>query len=498
MSSQPATATLDASTSRRVSRLLANRWAIAVCGSMAGWALALGAVVRDAYVSFELPRYDLGNMVQAVWSTAHGHPLEVTEFWGDQVVRLGVHVDPILALLAPLWVVAPTPLTLLFVNVGALALGALPVFWLARRHLASDTAAGLLALAYLVYPWVGWSAVDAFHPVTLAVPLFLYCIWFLDTGRLGAFAICACLGLLLGELMGLSVAALGIWYALARGRRKEGVTIALLAAAWTVFAVYAVVPAFSDGSSVYYGYFGSIGGSPQGVVRTALTDPGAIASAVSTSRDLSYLVLLAAPLACIFVFSPGLAAVATPQVLVSVLSDSKAMTDPRHHYAAASIPFLVAATVLGIERLRAVSYVVAASVVLVLSLSFTLLFGAWPGLPGDVRTWDTVEVSRGHADALRSAVALVPDDAAVSATNKAGSHLSARRYFYSPLFLGRAEWIVLDTQDPFIADPGFPVLQKSPERLEAFRRRVERSPRWERVFEQDGVFVFRRTARDER
>ena len=50
-----------------------------------------------------------------------------------------------------------------------------------------------------------------------------------------------------------------------------------------------------------------------------------------------------------------------------------------------------------------------------------------------------------RADALRSAVELVPGGAAVSATNLAGSHLSARRYVYSAPVLGRAEWVVLDT-----------------------------------------------------
>ena len=76
-------------------------------------------------------------MVQPVWSTAHGRPLEVTNgATGEQMTRLGQHVDPILALLTPLWVVAPTPLTLVAVQVVAVSLGALPVYWLARRHLS--------------------------------------------------------------------------------------------------------------------------------------------------------------------------------------------------------------------------------------------------------------------------------------------------------------------------------------------------------------------------
>ena len=44
-------------------------------------------------------RFDLGNMVQAVWSTAHGHPLADHDLRGEQVSRLGAHFDPILAAL---------------------------------------------------------------------------------------------------------------------------------------------------------------------------------------------------------------------------------------------------------------------------------------------------------------------------------------------------------------------------------------------------------------
>ena len=41
-------------------------------------------------------------MVQAVWSTAHGRPLETTDVTGIQFSRLGAHVDPILAVFTPL------------------------------------------------------------------------------------------------------------------------------------------------------------------------------------------------------------------------------------------------------------------------------------------------------------------------------------------------------------------------------------------------------------
>ena len=243
--------------------------------AMLVWSAVLFDLVRGYYETFRLARYDLGNMVQAVWSTAHGSPLDVTNgLTGEQMVRLGFHVDPILALLAPLWVIAPTPLLLVATQVIAVALGALPLFWLARRHLESEQAAGLLALGYLAYPWIAWTAVDAFHPVTLAVPLLLFAIWFLDSDRLLPFALCAVLVGASGELMALGVAGLGIWYALARGKRVVGLSVFAAALSWTLIALYVVVPAFSGGSSPYFGAYDEVGGSPVGILENAFTVPG--------------------------------------------------------------------------------------------------------------------------------------------------------------------------------------------------------------------------------
>ena len=109
-------------------------------------------------------------MTQAVWATAHGHPLAVTNLQGDQVSRLGSHVDPILVAFAPLWWIWPSPSMLLAAQAVAIALGALPVFWLARKHLGSERAGLGFALAYLLYPAVQWLTLDRVPPGRARLP----------------------------------------------------------------------------------------------------------------------------------------------------------------------------------------------------------------------------------------------------------------------------------------------------------------------------------------
>ena len=103
------------------------------------FAAGFGALSMLRQRAFETGRFDLGNMVQAVWFTAHGHPLRVTNLRGEQALRLGAHIDPVLMFFAPLWWIWPSPDLLLVGQSVAIALGAIPVYWLGRKHLTSSS-----------------------------------------------------------------------------------------------------------------------------------------------------------------------------------------------------------------------------------------------------------------------------------------------------------------------------------------------------------------------
>ena len=467
-------------------------WPVVVWTAMGGWSAALFAVVRNDYDDFRLGRFDLGNMTQAVWSSAQGRPLEITEGTGDQIVRLGAHVDPILALLAPLWLAAPTPLTLAAAQIGATALGALPVFWLARHHLGSEKTGAVAALAYLMYPWVAWTSLDAMHPVTFAIPLFLYAIWFLDNDRLWAFAVCAVLILATGELMGIPIAGLGVWYWLRQGRRSVGLAIIAAGVAWTTICLTLIIPAARGDASPFYDRFASVGGSPGGLVRTAFTDPGAVLSAISSGRDLGYMTLLAVPTLGLFVLSPLLAAIALPQLFVNTLSESPPTTDPRAHYIAAVVPFLIAASILGLARIQAPVRRRATVPMLAAFAVLTLYLGPWLPMLETRSVGNHSAYPASHVRAMHDAAALVPSHVPVSATNRFGSRLSDRRYIYSVPVIQRAEWIVLDTWEPRLTRAGSTITHWEPVRFKAFWDGIEQSSAWVKVFERDGVVVYRK------
>ena len=189
-------------------------------------------------------------------------------------------MDPILAVFAPLWWIWPSPDVLLVVQALAIAAGAFPVYWLARRHLDSTRAGLGFALAYLLYPATGWLTLNEFHPVALATPLLLFAFWFLDTDRMLPFAVFAAAASLCKEEIPFVVAGFGIWYALSRRRFAAGGAIALAGVVWAAVAVTVVIPHFNHGqSSDFYSRYSEVGGSPGGLVKDAFAHPGRLVRA---------------------------------------------------------------------------------------------------------------------------------------------------------------------------------------------------------------------------
>jgi|Deesub1362A_J573_1020465.scaffolds.fasta_scaffold05482_4 hypothetical protein len=84
------------------------------------------------YLLFEASMLDLGNISQAIWSASRGEPLLYTSFTGPKS-RLVGHTELIYFLLAPLYRLLPSPLTLLAFQALLFFLGTIPVYRLARR-----------------------------------------------------------------------------------------------------------------------------------------------------------------------------------------------------------------------------------------------------------------------------------------------------------------------------------------------------------------------------
>jgi uncharacterized membrane protein len=448
----------------------------------AGYALLFVASALVSYNAYDVWRLDLGNMVQAVWATAHGHFLESTTFDGFQASRLGAHVDPFLLLMVPLWWIWSSPLMLLVVQILAVASGALPVFWLARKHLASSRAAAHFAVVYLLYPGTQWNALSetGFHPVSFAVPLILFAIWFLDADRLLPFALCALLAASTKEEIPAAVGCLGLWY-LRRRPRRWAVGLSTFALGLTVSAVelLIVIPHFSlSGESPYVFRYQDVGGSPAGMLHTVFRDPVAFIQAIATTHKAVYLAALVVPLLGLSLLEPLLLLGAVPDLVINLLSSTDGQTVITTHYVAGILPFLFAAAIFGAGKFRRRAEGLSLAMLCCVG-SIALLSPLWLGVQDFRESLPSNSLHAARAEALR----LVPPGTPVSASNQLGALLSARRFSYLAPEVRGAQWLIADLNDPTYRDNS--TLRRAIERL-------RHNPDWRLVFDSHGIQVLRR------
>lgn len=449
------------------------------------YAALFSATAAAHFYALEAARADLGTMAQAIWSTAHGRFLEVTTLSGSETTRLFAHVDPFLALLVPFWWAWPSPLMLLVFQAIAVSSGALPVFWLARKHLGSGRAGAHFAFAYLLFPATQFNALtigSGFHALSLAVPLILYAIWFLDEERLIAFAVFALLAASTREEVPVAVGCLGLWYALRKGHRVAGGAIFAAGLAVTAVDFFVIIPHFSPtGVNPFAGRYADVGGTPSGILRTAVTDPTAFVHAVATTHKLVYVLFLLAPFLGLWILEPLVLLGAVPELAINLLSSKGDQANIALYPAGAVVPFVVAASILGASRLR-----VNRTRLVLYVLACVACLAVYSPVSGAILTHDPGVALYHSPDrtAKAHALALVPASAPVSATVGLGAYLSARRYIYIFPTIGRARWVVVDRNDPRYRDRAW-LLQGL--------RKFERRAGWTRVYSVRGIEVWRKT-----
>ena len=465
-----------ASRERAAAWLSAER-TVAIAGTTFAAVFSLLAALK--YHNFGSSRFNLGNFVQAVWSTAHGRPFEMTADTGEQFVRLGAHVEPILLLFAPAWRVWPSPVMLLVVQAVALASGIFPVFWLARKHLG--VAAGRrVALAYLFYPSVSLLTINEFHAVALAIPFLLFAAWYLDEGRLLPFAIWAVLAMSTKEQIGLAVAGMGIWYALRHRRVRAGAITAGAGLLWSSFAFLVVIPHFSPtGQNPFVGRYADLGGSPSGIAESLVTSPSSILDALAQPLNAVYLVALLIPVAGICLLAPIALIPAVPELFINLLSTHFGQKTVGWQYVAGIVPFIFLATIYGLRsrprKLQFLSRLVVMAALLNFLISITYIVSAVRA-PMD-------------RDTATTALRLIPPDVPVSASGHFGVRLSDRERILNFPTVGEADWIILYRGDIWIP---WPVEEPDEGRWNQAVHRYERSPDWRVAFDRDGVLVLNR------
>jgi uncharacterized membrane protein len=340
--------------------------------------------------------------------------------------------------------VYPHPETLLVIETGALALGAWPVYLLAKLKLP-DGYPLLWVLVYFLFIPLAFINLYDFHEITLAVAPLGFALYFLESGRRAWFLLFLLFTLLVKEEMGLIAAAFGAYVLVGKRDWKLGLGVLVGSLAAFTFTIQFAIPYFAGGNEYTYVRlrYANVGGSPLGILRTLFTDPLRIAHALLQAKKVYFVIGIFGPVLGLSALAGWAALLPLPTLGYLLLSNYEPQFSFTSQDCAPLIPLVIGTAILAMGRLPKAAQRRAAAAVLVSSLAFSWAFGDMPFS----RKFDpSLFQTQSRYLAFLPSLAQIPADARVSAENGLTSQLSERRYIYDWGYEGvqDAQWIVLD------------------------------------------------------
>jgi uncharacterized membrane protein len=413
------------------------------------------SVVR--YNTFHAYTFDLGNITQAVWNTAHGRWFETSIDRATNVELigsyLGAHVCPILLFLALPYRLCPDPRLLLILQSVALGTAAIPLYWIAYWKTDQPSLALIVAFCYLAYPALGFLNLFDFHPIVFSIPLLFLAYWALLKEQTTLFWVVVLLALLTKEETIVPIGTWGIISLLNRKRRRIGLGLLMLAGVWAFLCLSLIVPYHNEGQPYrFWQLWSHLPGFPsQTSVRGSVV-------AMDFKVIIPFLSHLVLPLWILPFLGPASLAVALPSFVYLLAGREPELHTIGYHYPSVLIPWLFLATVEGLQWLRTFRfrplgptfYRAAVACMLAGTVGTNLLLN-----PIASYTWQGAFRRDPYHDQIVEALAKIPPEAGVATINRLGPQLVNRRIlvvleYPPPLRLEHvqmADYVLLDLVD---------------------------------------------------
>lgn len=466
---------------------------LVLIGAMVLWTVVFGVLVYQRHDRFASFGFDMGIFDQAIWLVARGESFITVrglDFFGH-------HASVAFYLLAPFSWAGAGPHVWNLLQVGTLALGALPLYLLGRPKLGRWLAL-VPALAFLLHPSLQFLAWELFHPETMAITPLLFAYLAAQRDRWGWYTALVIFSVAWKEDVALFAFFLGL-VVLIQGHRRVGALTMGLSLGWFLAVTQLILPVVNGEGAFYSQFYADLGDSPAEIVRNAIVHPTRVLDKLDDSA-FGYLFRLVAPFGFVVVAAPLVLLLALPQLVANILSVHGFTREITFHYAALPLAALALASVEGLAQIgrwfgSRVRGLLAAALA-VAAVVGTVQLGPSPvGAAYDDGFWPIWNDPR--LEARETAVELVPDGVAVSATYAYVPHLTHRRrvYEFPNPFRERnwgvrgenrhdpdvVEWLIVDETQAGPAD-------------QALAESLVESDQFEVVMDRSGVIVARRIA----
>jgi len=398
---------------------------------------------------------DTGNFDQAIWGVLHEGYLHTTNIANEPMNRLAGHFDPILYAFVPFYAVYPSVGWIIGAQALAIAVAAWPVFLLGQRVFQSEKIAFVLALAFLVNPFVLNAGAWDFHPITLAVPFIALAMLGIESKNYKLVLLSVFFILLCKEHLGVLVVGLGFVWLYKNRQWLHSILLMFIGVVHAYFVLAVIMPSLtiSGGPGGPMGRYAWLGDSFSEIIWTMITQPiYVLETTMITFGGLGYLILLFIP----FLFFPLLGLVfllpGMADLAANMLSANPMPRAPISYHSATLIPIFTVAAMYGIQKVsrwqRRFSVKEISGLVLISTLFMGYAFAPFP-LPGVKNVWAPESFVSLPDARVQEISSLVGKEASISVQANVGAHFSQRKEIYRyPNRLDHVDAVVLWLDSP--------------------------------------------------
>lgn len=401
--------------------------------------------------------FDLGNMDQTVWNTVYGDFFSLTA--GEETVsRLSIHADFILILLSPFYLIWNDVRVLLISESVALALGAIPTFFLALKVLKNRFQALCIAFVYLANPALQWIDIYDFHGVAFAIPTLLSAFYFAYIKKWKWYFLFAFLALLTKEQISLYLVMLSLVIFFVFKAKKVALITFFVSIFWFLVMFFVAIPQASpEGEHWALGWLKVSGGSQ--------TDPWEmlryIRDTAFSATTFDYLYRLTRPFGFLPVLGFPWFFLSLPELSINLLSTQAQMRSTRFHYHSAIVPTLIIATIFGLSYVslvlkklklkeKYIRFVIYLFIIYLMAAAIRVNYNRSP-LPSTPSCWCfSYQVSKADIE-FEKILQEIPENASVAASGNVRPHISHRKFAYNlPGGVEKADYIAILTEERII------------------------------------------------
>lgn len=293
---------------------------------------------------------DLGLFDQIIWNILHGNGAYTTlkheNFFRE-------HFTPIFYLLAPLYLIFDSPVTLLTLQSLFLALPAIPIYYITKVKIKSELIAMIFSITYLFCHFIHCANLFDFHQ-EIFIPFFiLSAFYFFLKQKYFLYFCLITLAMMCKEDISLYLIPFSI--VIFFKEKKQGIAALtfLYALAWFLISTQIIIPSYSASShyELLTARYAWLGTSLPEIVKNIFLNPFKVLSITFTPQKIATMIRMFLPLGFLNIANIwGIILVALP-LEANFLSIWDAQYTIAAHYAVPIIPFVYMGAIYGAEKI---------------------------------------------------------------------------------------------------------------------------------------------------